>query len=295
MYAIFKDVMNVTWLEGLQKALIYIENNLEEKLEIEAIARVANVSLFHFQRTFTILTDIPVGEYIRRRRLSMAGQSLLHSSEKIIDIALRYGYDTPEAFTKAYRRQHGVTPSETRRGIGSLKIYNPLVIQVQLKGAEPMKVKVVEKEAFTIVGMKKSYTFKEDENLREIPKLWDEVNKNGTVNELLMLTRGEIPGVLGVCVEESEAAGKDMDYWIAVATEDKSEKYDQLVISASKWAVFEVNGPMPDSMQKVWKQIYSEWMPSSGYQQAGFISFERYTDDDPSSENCYSEIWIPVK
>lgn len=285
----------MTWLEGLQKALLYIENNLEEKLEIEAIARVANVSIFHFQRTFTILTEIPVGEYIRRRRLSLAGQRLLHSRDKIIDIAFRYGYDTPEAFTKAYRRQHGVTPSETRRGIGSLKIYNPLVIQVQLKGAEPMKVKVVEKEAFTIAGMKKSYSFKEEENLREIPKLWEEVNKNGTVNELLMLPMGEIAGVLGVCVEESEAVGKDMDYWIAVATEVNSETYNQLVISASKWAVFEVHGPMPQSMQKVWKQIYSEWMPSSGYQQAGSISFERYTDDDPSSENCYSEIWIPIK
>ncbi|MEQ2467767.1 AraC family transcriptional regulator [Niallia hominis] len=285
----------MTWLEGLQKALNYIEKNLEEKLEIEEIARVANVSAFHFQRTFAILTEIPVGEYIRRRRLSIAGQSLLQSKEKIIDIAFKYGYETPEAFTKAYRRQHGITPSETRRGIGSLKIYNPLVIQVQLKGAEPMKVKVVDKEEFTIVGMKKSYSFQEDENLREIPKLWEEVNKNGTVNELLMLSVGEVPGVLGVCVDQSEASGKNMDYWIAVATEEKSAKYDQLIIPASKWAVFEVHGPMPHSMQKVWKQIYSEWMPTSTYQQAGYISFERYTDDDPSSDNCYSEIWIPVK
>lgn len=285
----------MSWLEGLQKALNYIEKNLEEKLEIEEIACVANVSAFHFQRTFAILTEIPVGEYIRRRRLTIAGQSLLHSREKIIDIAFKYGYETPEAFTKAYRRQHGVTPSETRRGVGSLKIYNPLVIQVQLKGAEPMKVKIVEKEAFTIVGLKKSYSIKEDENLREIPKLWEEVNNDGTVNELLMLSVGKVPGVLGVCVDQTEVAGKDMDYWIAVATEEKSAKYDQLIIPASKWAVFEVHGPMPHSIQKVWKQIYSEWMPTTSYKQGGFISFERYTEDDPSSEDCYSEIWIPVK
>ncbi|WP_312098276.1 GyrI-like domain-containing protein [Niallia sp.] len=158
-----------------------------------------------------------------------------------------------------------------------------------------MKVRVVEKEAFKITGMKKSYLFREDENLREIPKLWDEVNKNGTVNELLSITVGEVSGILGVCVDKSEEADKNMDYWIAVASEEESAKYEKLEIPASKWAVFEVHGPMPYSMQNVWQQIYSEWMPTSTYQQAGYISFERYTEDDPSSEDCYSEIWIPVK
>ena len=286
----------MTWLEGLQRALNFIEDNLTNKLDIEEIAKVANVSSFHFQRSFAILTDVSLGEYIRRRRLSLAGNDLVNGQEKIIHIAYKFGYETPESFTKAYRKQHGVTPSETRKGIGSLQIYNPLVIHVELKGAEPMKVRLVEKEEFTIIGIKRSYSFKEEENLREIPKLWDEVNSDGTVDDLIMFNNGEMKGILGVCVDETNLDGVDMDYWVAVSTSsENNSKYESLQIPNTKWAVFEVHGPMPHSMQKVWKQIYSEWLPTSEYQQSGRISFELYADGDTQSEDYYSEIWIPVK
>lgn len=282
----------MTWLEGLQQALSFIESNLTKELETEEIARKANVSSFHFQRTFAILTDVTLGEYIRRRRLTLAGNDLLHGKEKIIEIAFKYGYETPEAFTKAYRKQHGVTPSDTRKGIGSLQVYNPLVIQVQLKGAEPMKVRMVEKEGFSIIGIKRSYSFKEDENLREIPKLWEEVNSNGTTDDLITWNNGELKGILGVCVDKKD----DMDYWVAVSsTKSSNHLYQSMEIPSTKWAIFEVHGPMPHSMQKVWKQIYSEWLPTNNYQQSGNISFEFYSMGNPTNENYYSEIWIPIK
>ncbi|KAB7671992.1 AraC family transcriptional regulator [Bacillus sp. B1-b2] len=282
----------MTWLEGLQQALSFIESNLTKELETEEIARKANVSSFHFQRTFAILTDVTLGEYIRRRRLTLAGNDLLHGKEKIIEIAFKYGYETPEAFTKAYRKQHGVTPSDTRKGIGSLQVYNPLVIQVQLKGAEPMKVRMVEKEGFSIIGIKRSYSFKEDENLREIPKLWEEVNSNGTTDDLITWNNGELKGILGVCVDKKD----DMDYWVAVSsTKSSNHLYQRMEIPSTKWAIFEVHGPMPHSMQKVWKQIYSEWLPTNNYQQSGNISFEFYSMGNPTNENYYSEIWIPIK
>jgi AraC family transcriptional regulator len=287
----------MAWVESLQKAINYMEEHLLEDLSIESIAKQANSSAFHFQRTFAILTDMSVGEYLRRRRLTLAAQELSRSDSKIIDLAYKYGYETPEAFTKAFRRQHGVTPSDARNYSGKLQSYNRLVIQVSLKGAEPMQYKIIERTGFQVVGIKREFSCVNEEQLSGIPKMWDEVNADGTDDLLFQLNNGEIKGVLGVCIAGSGTrANREMDYWVATEysgeTPDGLSKYD---IPASKWAVFEVHGPMPDAMQNAWKQIISEWFPSSGYEHAGTPDLEVYTDKDPSSPDLISEIWIPVK
>ncbi|MFE8698863.1 effector binding domain-containing protein [Cytobacillus sp. FJAT-53684] len=285
------------WVESLQKAIDYMEEFILEDITIEGIAKQANTSEFHFQRTFTILTDVSVGEYLRRRRLSLAAQELSDTDHKIIDLAFKYGYDTPEAFSKAFRRQHGITPSEARKNIGKLNCYNRLVIQVNLKGAEPMRYKIVERDSFKVAGIKKEFSLKNEENLKGIPKMWDEVNGDGTVDKIARLNNGEIKGILGVCVDKRLThSEQSIDYW--VAAEYKGEAPDSfltLEIPASKWGVFEVHGPMPDAMQKAWKQIFSEWFPSNQYEPAGTPELEVYSDEDPSSADLYSEIWIPLK
>ncbi|MFD2923231.1 AraC family transcriptional regulator [Halobacillus naozhouensis] len=284
------------WVESLQQTIDYIEDHLLDHLTVNNIAKEANASPFHFQRVFTLLTDISIGEYIRRRRLTLAAQDLFHTNVKIIDLAFKYGYETPEAFTKAFRRQHGVSPSQARRYMGKLQSYNRLVIQVSLKGAEPMKYQVVEKEGFQVVGIKKGFSIANGENLLEIPKMWDQVNSDGTTDLLLHLNSGPIDGMLGICDTSGKSSSDEMNYWIAAAYDGKPQKgLVSLDIPASKWAVFEVHGAMPDAMQKVWKQIFSEWFPSGGYEHAGTPELEVYTADDPYSPNCYSEIWIPVK
>lgn len=284
------------WVESLQKAIDYIEEHLLENIAIENIAKQANVSPFHFQRTFSILTDISIGEYIRRRRLSLAAQELAHTSSKIIEIALKYGYDTPEAFTKAFRRQHGIAPSQVRNYNGMLNSYNRLMIQVSLKGAEPMKYKVVEKESFQVVGVKREFSGANGENLIGIPKMWDDVHADGTNDLLVRLNNGEIKGVLGVCMAKPNTQPQLIDYWIATDFKgDVPEGLLQLEIPATKWGVFEVHGAMPVAMQKAWKQIFSEWFPSSHYEHAGSPELEVYSDGDPWSPDYYSEIWIPVK
>jgi AraC family transcriptional regulator len=160
-----------------------------------------------------------------------------------------------------------------------------------------MKYKVVERDSFQVVGIKREFSLVNGENHVGIPKLWDEVNKDGTVDLLLKLNNGQIKGVLGVCVTNSGTQSKQVvDYW--VATEYDGDTPDGLLkfeVPASKWVVFEVHGPMPDSMQKAWNQIFSEWLPSSGYEHAGTPALEVYTDEDPFSPDFYSEIWIPVK
>ena len=281
------------WLESLQKAINYIEDNLLEEISIEDIAKNANSSAYNFQRTFGLLTEITVGEYIRRRRLTLAADELIRTNSKIIDLAFKYGYDTPEAFTKAFRRQHEVSPSEARKNIGKIKSYNRLVIEVRLKGAEPMKYQIVEREGFQAIGVKKEFSLENEGNIVGIPKMWDELNGDGTTDKLAQINNGQIKGVLGICDSKSN---NSIDYWVATEyVGDVKEGFEVIEIPASKWAVFEVHGPMPDAMTNGWKQIFSEWFPSSGYEYAGTPEFEMYTDDDPFSADCYSEIWIPVK
>ena len=141
-------------VEALQKAIEYMEAHLLEDITIKDIAAQAHMSSYHFQRTFVILTDITVGEYLRRRRLTKAAHELCNTNAKIIDIAYKYGYQTPESFTKAFHKQHGLMPSEARKGMGNLQSYNRLVIQVNLKGVKPMNYQLIEREAFQVVGVK---------------------------------------------------------------------------------------------------------------------------------------------
>ncbi len=289
--------MSLSWIESIQKAINYIEEHLQETITMEQIANEVNASVFHFQRTFSILTDMSIADYIRRRRLTLAAQELINTDIKVIDLAFKYGYDSPEAFTKAFRKQHNVTPSEARKQQGPLQSYNRLVIQVSLKGAEPMKYKIVEKEKFQVVGVKRTYNCQKGENLQGIPVFWDEVNRQGMDEQLFALNDGQIKGVLGVCVpDENYKENNLMDYWIGTDhVGDVPENLLAMEVPASKWVVFEVHGPMPDAMQNAWKQIFSEWFPSNPYEPAGTPELEVYTDEDPTSENLYSEIWIPIK
>jgi AraC family transcriptional regulator len=285
------------WVESLQKAIDFMELHLLEEFTIEDVAKEANVSKFHFQRTFSLLTDLSIGEYLRQRRLTLAAQELTTTENKIIDLAYKYGYDTPEAFTKAFRRQHGITPSEARKNKGRLNAYNRLIIQVNLKGAEPMRYRIEEKEEFQVVGVKREFSLKNDENLKGIPKMWEDVHGDGTNNRLVQLNNGDIKGVLGVCVDKRGGdTGEAIDYWIGTDYKGElPERFLRLIVPASKWGVFEVHGPMPEAMQNTWKQIFSEWFPSNGYEHAGTPELEVYSLENPSNPDYYSEIWIPLK
>ncbi|MEK4198995.1 MULTISPECIES: AraC family transcriptional regulator [Cytobacillus] len=283
---------NMSWVTDIQKALDYIEANLLEKLHSEEVAKQANTSPFHFQRTFAILTDMTLGEYIRRRRLTSAAIELGNFDEKIIDIALKYGYETPEAFTKAFKKQHHISPSEVKKYRGKLQLYQPLKIHVTLEGVEPMNHTIISKESFQVVGIRKNYSLENDENLKEIPKFWNQVNQDGTCERLLSLNNGSIKGLLGVCVDYKKQ--QEIEYWIAVNYDGDSTNFETITIPASTWAVFQVTGEMPQAMQHTWKQIFSEWFPTSGYRHAGTVELEVYPEGDSNRSDFYSEIWVPV-
>jgi AraC family transcriptional regulator len=283
------------WTEELQAAIDYLENGLTKGYSVEEAAKRAHVSVFHFQRLFSVLTGMSVGDYVRKRRLTLAGQELAFHNARVLDTALKYGYETPEAFAKAFKRQHGLPPSEVKGAPAGLTVYNRLVISVLLKGADPMKVRMEEKEAFSIVGVKRTFSCENNEQQREIPKMWAEVHQNGMNDELVSLNNGVVKGVLGVC-RALDAQAKTIEYWIAAAhdTADTPKHLERLTLAPATYAIFEVHGPMPHAMQDMWNRIYSEWFPSNPYRPAGAAELEVYPLEDAMKEDYYSEIWIPI-
>ncbi len=281
------------WIEGISEAINYIESNITEELAVEDIAKQASVSPFYFQKGFAMLCGFTVGEYIRQRRLAIAGSELVSTDEKIIDIALKYGYDSPDSFTKAFTRFHGVTPTAVRKHGAMIKSFASLKIKFSLEGGYIMDYKIVEKDSFTVIGASK--VFKYDTAKAEIPQFWAEHYQTG---------KGKtVCGMYGICIDENMGSD-EFEYWIADNFAPSAEVpvgFVTKIIPKHTWAVFACKGAMPKSLQDVNQKIFSEWLPNCrDYEIAAGYNIEMYTDinDYPKGnqdENYYCEIWMPVK
>lgn len=285
----------MNWLDRMIESLNYIEDNLDKEICYEEAARIVCCSTYQFQRMFSYITDVSLAEYIRRRRLTLAAFELQQSNIKVVDVALKYGYDSPTSFTRAFQLMHGITPKLARNKGVSLKAYSRISFQIEIKGVIEMDYRIEERENFRVVGIKEKISTVDDENLRRIPKLWSESFQNGKFSEILALNDEEKDScVYGICANYCEDA-KKFDYYIAAsASKDLPEGMEELIIPPSTWAIFECFGPMPDAIQNVWKRIYSEWLPSSRYEHAGTIELELYPKGDGFDNDYKSEIWIPV-
>ena len=275
------------WLQSLNHAIDYMEVHLADNITCEDVARHVYISSYHFQRTFNLLTGLTVGEYIRNKRLSLAGQDLLMGNEKIIHIALRYCYETPESFTKAFSRFHGITPTQAKKEGTVLKSFNRLVIKIKLEGGSVMDYKIVKKEAFKVVT--KTRLFSEETSQIEIPKFWSEYYNTG-MNK-------KVCGTMGICAQAKTDA-KSWNYSIGCDVQNVKEipeDFEMLEIPAHTWAIFTCIGPMPKSIQNMWERVYSEWLPQSDYELISDYDIEYYTEGDNRKEDYVSEIWIPVK
>lgn len=273
------------WAEGIQSAVDYIEENLTEELDIGDIAAKAYVSPFHFQRIFSVLCGMTVGDYIRCRRLTLAAQELSSSDIKVIDAAVKYGYDSPDSFARAFTKFHGISPSAAKERGASLKAFAPLRIKLTLEGGNFMEYRIVEKASFTVLGVSRS--FNSDTSYREIPKFWQEHITSGG--------NRKICGQFGICLDGD---GKNFDYLIAdiyKPWEEVPEGCITRVIPEGTWAVFPCRGALPKALQDVNTQIWSEWLPNCrDYKLGGNYDIEMYTKpaDDPKDNYC--EIWVPV-
>ena len=282
------------WIQSMRCAIDYMEEHLTEPADFGQIAREAGSSQFHFMRMFEILTGMTVGEYLRQRRLTVAGQELTLSGAKVVDVALRCGYSTPESFTKAFRRFHGISPSAAREPGAKLKSIGKLSIQIILKGDRILNYKLIEKKAFTVVGKKLKVSCKDGENYRLIPKFCDKCSKDGTYAYLEPLADKSI-GALGICANFSDQTD-DFDYYCAAEYDggEIPQGMETMEIPKQTWAVFESVGPMPGAIQDVWKRIFSEWFPTSGYEHAQAPELEVYEKGDMNAPDYRCAVWIPV-
>lgn len=281
------------WLSDITKAINYIEDNITEDLSADSIAKQLHISPFYFQKGFAMLCGFTVGEYIRQRKLTLAGSELISTKKKIIDIALKYGYDSPDSFTKAFTRLHGTTPTAVRKKGTALRSFAPLKIKFTLKGGYTMDYKIVKKDSFKVIGVSK--TFKYQNAFEEIPKFWSEYQGPTDTNPVC--------GMFGVNVDESMGSN-EFEYMIADLYKDGKDVPKGLTVKTIPqftWAVFPCKGAMADALQNVNKKIFSEWLPNCrDYEIAAGYNIEMYSDpcDFPKGlqdENYYSEIWIPVK
>ncbi|MFS0765635.1 AraC family transcriptional regulator [Peribacillus phoenicis] len=284
-------------LKNMNGAIKFIEDNLTNEIDFKEVARLAYCSEYHFKRMFSFLAGISLSEYIRRRRLTLAAFELKDNNIKVIDIAIKYGYSSPDSFARAFQHLHGITPSEARSNGHSLKAYPPMSFQLSIKGGSEMNYRIEEKEEFLIIGIKKRVPIIFNGVNPEIASMWKSLDEK-TINELKNLSNVEPLGLLSASANFSEGRFEEkgeLDHYIGAATtRECPDNLTQLKVDASTWAVFEAVGPFPETLQNVWGRIYSEWFPSSNYEQREGPEILWNENKDITSTTFRSEIWIPV-
>ncbi|TCP52578.1 AraC family transcriptional regulator [Tumebacillus sp. BK434] len=278
------------WVARMNEAIRYIEERITEEIEYAEAAKIACCSTYHFQRMFSFLTEVSLSEYIRRRRLTLAAFELQSSDVKVIDLALKYGYDSPEAFTRAFQKVHGTTPTAARSAGTKLKAYPRMSFQLSIKGVAEMDYRIEACGPFSIVGIKNRVNT--EQAFDEVPKIWASAGERGIFGQLWEVRNADhmMRGILGVCANGEFGKNEEFDYIMAIASEQAPpEGMVRMEFPEATWAVFEAPGS-PDQLQDIWKRLYTEWVPVSAYELAYLPAIECYL---PIEENK-NELWVPV-
>ncbi|MFD8276390.1 AraC family transcriptional regulator [Streptomyces flaveolus] len=283
-------------LERLNQAMEHIESHLDQQIDVAELARVAWTSEYHFRRMFSALSGMPLSEYVRRRRLTVAGAEVLAGERTLLDVAVRYGYGSGEAFARAFRALHGVGPGEARRTGAALHSQPRMSFRIVVEGSSGMRYRILDKKEFRVVGRK-----------ARVPLVHEGVNPSiaafirgigpEPLRRLAALSDQEPEGVVGVSdqLDPSRAEGTELDYYHAVVTgADAPEDMDVLEVPAGAWAVFESSGPFPLALQYLWRDVYTQWFPSNPYRSrpGPEILRVRVSEDGAQAD---AEVWIPVE
>lgn len=278
------------WIERLNQTINYMEEHLTGEIAYEELAQLACCSTYHYQRMFGYMAGVSLSEYIRRRRMSLAAVDLLGGEEKIVDLALKYGYSSPTAFNRAFQSVHGIAPSAVKKGGANVKTYPPISFKITVKGVEEMNYRMENREEIRIVGISQPLHKEIEKNFEIVPQMWGKAAMDGTIPRLAGMMNGQPMGLLGVsaCGEE-----ENWRYFIAVASSAPAEEgLEEYRIPASTWAVFSGSGTNL-SIQELERRIVTEWLPTSGYEYGNAPDIEVYLNPDPA--NAQFEVWIPVK
>ena len=285
-------------LAQLNRAMAYIETHIDDDLALSDVSGVTAYSPYHFGRLFYYIADMPLSEYIRKRKLSLAAMALQSSNAKVIDLAVQYGYDSADSFTRAFVKQHDVTPSAARQSGVNLTIFPPLTFQIKIKGVQAMNWRIEEREAFEVFGIER--IFKNDEN-DKVPGLWDESFENGEY-ERLYKAAGAKNGEDGKhCINAVcgyfESGDDSFPYMLCALKMPDSDTngFQVAQIPKTTWAVFrsDKSDYIGLAIPELFNRAYSEWLPSSGYDKSPGPDMEIYYTDADGKH--FEEVWIPVK
>ncbi|MFF8446886.1 GyrI-like domain-containing protein [Streptomyces leeuwenhoekii] len=283
-------------LDRLNQAMEHIERHLDQPIDAAELARIAATSEYHLRRMFSALAGMPLSEYIRRRRLTVAGAEVLAGDERLLEIAVRYGYGSGEAFARAFRALHGVGPGEARRTGAALVSQPRLTFRLTVEGSISMRYRVVDSPAFTVVGFKARVPLV---HLGPNQAIIDFVRSIGPQNRerLEKLSDREPRGIIAVCddLDPSRAEGTELDYYHGVVTSAPApEGTTVLPVPAGTWAVFTTSGPAPQAIQEMWRDVFTEWFPSNPYRSRSGPELLR-TRMSPDGREADAELWLPVE
>lgn len=288
----------MNWITGIQRALDYTETCLLDEINYEDVAKQAYSSSFHFQRMFSMICGYSLSDYVRMRRLSLAADELYRTDIKVIDVALKYGYETPESFSRAFKGFHGITPTQARHG-GNIKSFSKLSVKLILSGGNTMDYRIEKLDALQIICKKKQVNKPQGDTATEdISAFWNECHQNGTIPAICKYGKfDKLQGVLGICFS-GEMADSGFPYGIGAPYNGEpiaEEGLDVIDIPAYTYAVFTCKGKMPDAFKKTYQQICTEFFPQSNYEYGNGIELEVYPSDDTQNPDYSCEIWIAVK
>ena len=303
------------WLTRMKAALAYIEDNLTDEIDHDVLAKIACCSSYNFRRTFSFITNISLSEYIRRRRLTLAALELQSGDAKVIDLAIKYGYDSPVSFSRAFQALHGVTPTDARTDGVSLKAYPRISFQFSIKGEKEMDYRIETIEGFQVFGIEEVFDeemgiaaiigeTKEESSLRKPSDLWEDSLENG-LHEKLENSAGDLPAfvskdlgkVHAVCDYRESGEGTFPYMLCAFKTSNSNtEGYKVVDIPPHTWAIFPSGkvkwDDFGEAIGNLYKRFFTEWLPTSEYEQVGSLDMEIYGGDE---EYGYVEVWAAVK
>lgn len=284
------------WTETLKRAVNYIEEHLLDNINANDIAENVYVSSFHFQRGFKLMTGYTLNEYIKGRRLYLAALEFVSSDIKVIDLAYKYGYDTPESFTKAFSRFHGVAPSQLKGDTKKIKPFLPLKISISISGGNEMDYVIEKMNCFKVIGIEKIISY--ETSYQEIPAFWEEFKRGDYTKQIPQEIINQFHiGEFGICM--NTGANKDNFYYMIGGIYDGKpvpQGLNVFEIPSAVWAKFRCSGSLPGALQAVNTKIYKEWLPGNPHYELDLgVNLEYYSIGEITASNYKSEIWLPVK
>jgi AraC family transcriptional regulator len=284
------------WTKALQESIAYIEQNLTSDLSLERLSEHVHISEFYFQKAFSIMTGYTIGEYIRNRRLYLAALDLIEKDDKVIDLAYQYGYETPESFSKAFSRFHGLSPMKLKKQPYRMKTFLPIEISISVRGGHELSFVVEEMAAFKVVGIGARFSY--EDAFVQVPKFWQSWKEQcpDPVNE--RIESGLNMGKYGISIDVVDEHHA-FDYYIAADFDEslykENKAYKIIEIPAMSWVKFHAKGPMPTALQALNTRIFNEWLPENAmYEISAGYNIEVYHMGDIHAADYETEIWIPV-